>query len=127
PQEVMDKMLESVDKYMDEFSIDHTEEIKKLGDNATERLKTLDNWAQANLTKESYEALTSNLRNAESIKALEELRTRMMSNTPQVPSGNDGAVHNSATLDDIKIELSNNLEKYKSDPKYRDDIRGRME
>ena len=30
PQEVMDKMLESVDKYMDEFSIDYKEEIKKL-------------------------------------------------------------------------------------------------
>lgn len=127
PQEVMDKMLESVDKYMDEFSTDYNEEIKKLGDNAKDRLETLNNWAKANLTKDSYEALTGNLRNAEAIKALEELRGKMMSGNPQVPNGNDGAVHNSATLDDIKLELSNNLAKYKTDAAYRKDIQGRLE
>lgn len=127
PQEVIDKMLESVDKYMDEFSTDDSEEIKKLGDNAMDRLTTLDNWAKANLSRDSYEALAGNLRNAESIKALEELRGRMMSTNPQIPSGNDGAIHNSATLDDIKMELSNNLGKYKTDANYRKDIQGRLE
>lgn len=127
PQEVVDKMLESVDKYMDEFSTDYNEEIKKLGDNARERLTTLDNWAKANLTKDSYQALTANLHDADAIVALEELRGKMMSNTPQVPSGNDGAIHNSATLDDLKLELTNNLEKYKSDPAYRKDLRSRLE
>ena len=127
PQEVMDKMLESVDKYMDEFKIDENEEIKKLGDNAQDRLVTLNNWAKANLSKDSYEALTSNLRSAESIRALEELRGRMMSTTPQVPNGNDGAVHNAATLDDIRMELSNNLQKYKTDKAYQKDISARME
>jgi len=127
PQEVMDKMLDSVDKYMDEFSTNSAEELSKLGENAQERLKTLDNWAQANLSKDSYEALTSNIRNAESIKALEELRGKMMSNNVQVPNGNEGAVHNSASLDDLKMELSNNLAKYKSDPNYRKDIQGRLE
>lgn len=127
PTEVMDKMLESVDKYMDEFSTDEDEEIKKLGDNAMDRLATLDNWAKANLSKDSYNALTGNLRNADSIKALEELRGRMMSNTPQIPSGNDGAIHNAASLEDIKMELSNNLEKYKTDINYRKDISARLE
>lgn len=127
PQEVIDKMLESVDKYMDEFKIDYSEEIKKLGDNAKDRISTLDNWAKANLTQESYVALTSNLRNAEAIKALEELRIKMMSNTPQVPSGNNGAIHNAASLDDIKRELANNLQKYKDDPIYRKDLQSRLE
>lgn len=127
PQEVFDKMLESVDKYMDEFSTDYKEEIKKLGDNAKDRLQTLDNWAKANLSKESYEALTSNLRSAESIKALEELRGRMMSTIPQVPNGNNGATQNSASVDDLKLELANNLEKYKSDANYRKDLQNRLE
>jgi len=127
PQDVMDKMLESFDKYMDEFSINPDEEMQKLGENAKDRITTLDNWAKANLSKDSYEALTSNLRNADSIKALEELRGKMMSNTPQVPNGNDAGVHNTATLDDIKLELSNNLEKYKSDPNYRKDLQARLE
>lgn len=127
PQDVVDKMLESVDKYMDEFTVDYSEEIKKLGDNAKDRLLTLDNWAKANLSQDSYLALTSNLTNAESIKALEELRGKMMSTTPQVPNGNDGAVHNAASLEDVKMELQNNLAKYKSDPNYRADLQRRIE
>lgn len=126
PQDVMDKMIESVDKYMDEFSVDKSEEIKKLGDNGKERVTMLDNWAKANLSKDGYEALTNSLTNAASIKALEELRGKMMSNTTQVP-GNDGTVPAGASLDDIKMELSNNLGKYKTDDAYRKDIQRRLE
>jgi hypothetical protein len=127
PQVVIDKMLESFDKYMDEFNVDYSEEIKKLGDNAKDRLSTLDNWAKANLTDQSYHALTSNLRNADAIKALEELRGKMMSTNTQVPSGNDNAAHNASSLDDLKLELANNLEKYKTDVAYRKDIQSRLE
>lgn len=127
PQEVIDKMLESVDKYMDEFKIDDNEEINKLGANAQERLETLNNWAKANLSNESYEALTINLRTAESVKAIEELRNKMMSINTQIPNGNTGAIANNASLDDIKLELSNNLSKYKSDPVYRKDLQSRLE
>jgi hypothetical protein len=126
PQEFIDKMLESVDKYMDEFTIDNNEEIKKLGDNGKERVVVLDNWAKANLSKDAYEALTGSLTNAASIKALEELRGKMMSGTPQVPNDN-GSVTGSASLDDIKLELSNNLAKYKTDEGYRKDLQKRLE
>jgi hypothetical protein len=126
PQEFIDKMLESVDKYMDEFTIDPREEIKKLGDNAQERVITLDNWAKANLSKDSYEALTGSLTKAESIKALEELRGKMMSSNPQIP-GDNGSVNVAASLNDIKMELSNNLAKYKTDENYRKDLQRRLE
>lgn len=126
PQDFIDKMLESVDKYMDEFTVDTAEEIKKLGDNGRERVVTLDNWAKANLSKTAYEALTRSVTNAESIKALEELRGKMMSGTPQIPNDN-GNVNGSASLDDIKMELSNNLAKYKTDDSYRKDIQKRLE
>src|SRR6202453_4584922 len=74
PKDVVDKMVESIDKYMDEFAVDYEQEAKNLGENAKERLNVLDNWAKANLSKDSYEALTKNLKTANSIKALEELR-----------------------------------------------------
>lgn len=126
-KDVMDKMITSFDKYMDEFTPDYDAEIKKLGDNAEERVTTLDNWAKANFSKESYEALTKTMKTADSIKALEELRGKIMSNNPQVPTGNDGAVNASASLDDIKMELANNLPKYKTDPEYRKDLQRRLE
>lgn len=127
PQEVIDKMLESVDKYMDEFSIDDNEEIKKLGDNAVDRLTTLNNWAKANLSNKAYEALTSHLRSAESVEALEELRNKMMSSATQIPSGNQGSVNPPASVEDIKMEISNNLTKYKTDAAYRKDVSSRLE
>jgi hypothetical protein len=127
PQEVINTMLESVDKYMDEFSTDYEEEIKKLGENARDRITTLDNWAKANLSKDSYEGLTSSLSNAESVKALEELRGKMMSNTTQIPTGNTGAVDAPASVNDIQLELSNNLQKFKTDGKYREDIQRRLQ
>lgn len=126
PQEFIDKMIESVDKYVDEFRTDTAEELKKLGDNARERVTVLDNWAKANLSREAYEGLTNSLSNAESIKALEELRGKMMSTTPQVPN-DQGNTHSSASLDDIKLELQNNLQKYKTDDNYRKDISKRLE
>src|SRR5436190_549830 len=33
PKEVIDKMQDSFDKYMDEFSTDYNEEVQKLGEN----------------------------------------------------------------------------------------------
>lgn len=127
PQDVFDKMIESLDKYMDEFKTDHNEEISKLGANAMERLEILNNWAKANLSDESYEALVNNLRTAESVKAIEELRRRMMSSNPQVPNGNTGAIAGNTSLEDLKLELTNNLSKYKTDPNYRKDLQSRLE
>jgi len=126
-KEVIDKMIDSIDKYMDEFSVDYEEEAKKLGDNAKERLTTLDNWAKANLSNKAYEALTSNLKSADSIKALEELRGKMMSSVPQVPPGNESAATNVPSIADLQSELSNNLNKFKTDPHYRKDLQGRLE
>ncbi len=125
-QDVMDKFIESIDKYVDQFSIKEEQEMKALGDNAKERVDILDNWAKANLSKDSYEALTSSMNSAASIKALEELRGKFMSATPQIP-GNNGTVSSTASLDDIKMELSNNLEKFKTDVVYRKDLQNRME
>lgn len=128
PKDVVDKMLDSFDKYMDEFAVDPEEEIKKFGDNAQERLTVLDNWAQANLSKDSYEALSRNLKDVESLKALEEIRGKMMSNNTQVPPGNEGAQTSIATVDDLQKEITNpaNLKKYKEDENYRKDWQGRM-
>ena len=126
PKDVIDKMLDSVDKYFDEFSTNVDDEIKKIGDNANERIVTLNNWAKANLSKDSYEALSANLTTAETFKALEELRGKIMSSTPQVP-GNNGDVSNNPSLDDVKMELSTNLQKYKTDEAYRKDLTRRLE
>lgn len=129
PQDVFDKMIESFDKYMDEFNPeeDQREEINKLGPNAKDRLTTLNNWAKANLSQESFEALTGNLRTADAVKALEELRSKMMSTNPHVPNGNEGASHSAASINDLQLELQTNYEKYKSDAKYRADLTNRFD
>ncbi len=123
PQEVFDKMLESVDKYMGEFSIDETEELKSFGD--MDKLKTLKNWAHANLSKEAFDALNTNLKTADGLKALDEIRSKMMSNSTQIPNGND-SISNGSTMDEVQAELQNNLDKYKTDPKYQKEIQAKF-
>jgi hypothetical protein len=126
PKDVIDKMVDAIDKYHDEFSIDYSEEAKKLGENAKERLTTLENWAKANLSEDSFNALSNNLKTADAIKALEELRGKMMSNGVVVPSGNDASTVTVANVADLQKELAENLPKYKTDSKYREDYQKRL-
>lgn len=125
-QDVVDKMLESVDKYFGEFTTDYNEERKKLGDNAKERLDTLNNWAQANLSENAYVALTSHMTSADAVLAIEEIRNKMMSNTTTVPNGNE-TTSSGLSLDEVQSELTNNLDKYKTDAKYRREMTAKLE
>lgn len=127
PKPVIDKMVDSFDKYLDEFGLDYEEEAKKLGENGKERITTLENWAKANLSNDSFNALTKHLQSADAIKALEEIRGKMMSNSTMIPAGNDSGANNVMTINSLKEELATNIEKYEKDPKYRADIQGRLE
>lgn len=120
-QDVMDKMLETVGMYLDEFNVDYNEEKKALGDNAEERLRVLNNWAKSNFSEQAYNALTANMRTAESVKAIEEIRERMMQNNTTIPTGNE-TTPTAPSISEVQIELNQNLQKYKEDPKYRQEI-----
>lgn len=126
PKEVMDKFVETMDSYVSKTSINPEEEMKRLGENAQERLTVLDNWAKANLSKEGYEAIKNNVKDAPTIKALEELREKTMLNTIQVPT-NSNPLTPPPSVDDLKAELAKNIEKYKSDDAYRKDWQSRLD
>lgn len=127
PQEVMDKMLESVGLYLDEFRTDINEEKSKLGEKATERLQILNNWAKSNLTEKSFNALTAGMRTADQIEALEEIRNRMLNNNTMVPGGNTSVATGGMTLEEYRSELNANFAKYKTDPAYRKDMEKKLE
>lgn len=127
PQDVMDKMLESVGFYLDEFRTDINEEKSKLGDKATERLKILNNWAKSNLSEKSFEALTAGMRTAEQIEALEEIRNKMIGNSTIVPGGNNSTASSGMTLEEYRSELNTNYKKFKEDPAYRKDMEKKLE
>lgn len=127
PQDVMDKMFDSVNKYLSEFDIDINEERKALGENAKERLVELNNWAKSNLDANEFGALTMSLRTADAIKALEKLRGISMSNETRI--NNDNQMENSEglTLDAVQAEMAENLDKYKTNPAYRREIQRKIE
>ena len=126
-QDVMDRMFESVGKYLDEFGIDYEQERGKLGEKAEERLEVIDNWARSNFSKETYEALTNNLRTADAVKAIEEVRNKMNANTTTIPNTNHESNSTTPTLQDIQSEMNKNLEKYKTDPAYRREMMAKIE
>jgi len=127
PQDVFDKMLDTVGKYLDEFKVDYTEEKSLLGENAEERLKTINNWAKSNFTEDTFHALTANMQTADAVKAIEEIRNKMIENNTMIPTGNESAEDNFETLDDVETEMMTNIEKYKIDAKYRRTITAKIE
>lgn len=126
-QDVLDKMLSTVGKYLDEFKVDYEEEKKLLGDNAKERLQTLNNWAKANLSEDSYFALTSNMRSADSVKAIEELRQKMIDNNTTIPTGKEDLGEPPLSISDIEQEMAQNLTKYQTDARYRAELSRKFE
>lgn len=126
PQEVIDTMLDSVGKYLEEFSINMDEEKAQLGDNAQERLRILGNWAKANFTDDTYQALIGNMRTASAVKAIEEMRAKMIENNTHIPTGNEIA-EPGFTVADVDAEMEANLTKYKEDPHFRKEIRAKYE
>lgn len=127
PQDVFDKVMDSVTKYLDEFNIDYNEERNKLGDKAEERLGMLDNWAKSNFSEETYTALSNSIQTADGIKALEEVRNKMNSNATVIPNSNHDSNVSIPSMQDIQTEMNKNLDKYKSDPSYRRELQSKME
>lgn len=127
PQDVMDKMLSSVGKYLDEFGIDYEAEKAALGDNADQRLDILNNWAKSNLSESSYHALTSNLRTADAVQALEELRSKMLGQNTMIPGNEQSKSDGVYSMEDLHAELRDNMDKYKKDPRYRREITEKIE
>lgn len=127
PQDVMDKVLESVGSYIEDFKVDFAKEKEKLGPDADDRLQVLDNWAKANFSEETFDALTSTMNNADAIKAIEEIRTKMIENNNNIPSGNESSDNGAASIEDLQAELTENLDKYKNDPKWRREYQRRLE
>jgi hypothetical protein len=127
PQEVMDRMLETVGLYLDEFRTDINEEKAKLGENAAERLQKLNNWAKANLSERSFQILSGTMRTADAIEALEELRNKMISSNTIVPSGNTTIAGSGMTIEEYRSELQANYAKYKNDPHYRNEMKKKLE
>ena len=127
PQDVMDKMLTTVGKYLDEFGIDYEAEKTALGDNADQRLDVLNNWAKSNLSESSFHALTSNLRTADAVMALEELRSKMLGQNTMIPGNEQSQSDGVFSMEDLHAELRDNMDKYKKDPRYRKEITEKIE
>lgn len=127
PQDVFDKMLNTVGTYLDEFKIDYNEEKVALGENAEERLKTINNWAKSNFTEDTFHALTASMQTADAVKAIEEIRSKMIENMTTIPTGNEDAGATVESLEDIQGEMAANFEKYQSDAKYRREITAKIE
>ncbi len=126
PQDVIDNMLESVGKYLNEFTPSLEEERSKLGDNAKDRLTVLNNWMKSNFSEDAFNAITANLRTADAVIALEEVRRKMMSDNTLIENGNS-ETNTTVTLAEIQNEIRNNYDKYKTDSKYRGEVQKRME
>jgi hypothetical protein len=125
PQSVMDSMLESVGTFLNEFNTDYAAEKQALGDDAENRLNTIDNWAKANFSEETHKALIGNMRTAGDVKAIEEMRSKMIEGMTTIPTGNETAP-TVMTVKEIQAEMLKNYDRYKTDEGYRAEIKTKI-
>ena len=90
-------------------------------------MDVLNNWAKSNLSEKSYEAIANNLRTADAVLALEELRSKMLDTNTMIPGNEQSQGDGVHSLEDLQLELTQNIEKYKSDARYRREITSKIE
>ena len=127
PQDVMDKVLETVNVVINKGKIDPVAERAKLGANVDDRLNLVNNWAKSNFSEKTYDALNNSLKTADGIIALEEMRAKMLNSSTTVPNSNVGAESTGYTMEQYRAELQSNYTRYKNDPAYRKEMEKKLE
>jgi len=96
------------------------EEMGKLGDDATQRVSNIENWAKANLTPEQVEGLADAATTAAGVQAIEAL----IAKSRAAPMVGDGVVDSStvdlAEVQKMQFELDDNgNRRIQTDPEFR--------
>ncbi len=78
PQSIASKMVEFHKEIVSKNHVDVNEEIKKLGADGTDQLKSLKGWVESNFSKPVQEWLKTNTKTASDISALKEFRASMV-------------------------------------------------
>jgi len=125
PQDFMDTVLENIGDYVKSDAIDFEAEKAKLGDNADEKLQQLESFFKNNFGEDVSKALAETMVTGESIKALMEIEKKMTDTQPKVPTEGD-STGAGESLADIESEMVENLPKYQTDSKYRNELQQRM-
>lgn len=122
-QDVLDKTFSSILEYT---KIDEAAEKAKLGEDADARIKELNNWAESNFSQDTFKALTDNMVTVDAIKAMEEVRKKMVDNIQSPPKDGTGA---SEAVDRkaVEDEMYANYEKYQTDAAYRQQMDRKLE
>lgn len=97
-----------------------TEEMGKLGDNATQRISNIENWAKANLTPEQAIGLQDAATSAAGVQAIEALIAHSKNAPMQTSDVTAASVPNMAELNEMKFAKDDNgNRKMAVDPIYR--------
>ncbi len=96
-------------------------EIKKLGENAQERIKNASDWAKANLGQEFSDALNDQFIGAMSIQAVEKMMELSKSSTPVTKTPSTEV--DKDALDKMQFEeMKDGKRRYEIDPEFREKV-----
>lgn len=100
------------------------EEIAKLGENGQERLSTVKNWLVNNFDDKIIQGLSNLPMKAEIIEFFEGVKS--MSTDRKVPSNYITATPRSESIEDLRKEMRENVDKIKKDPHYASELNKRF-
>ena len=127
-QDAFSAMVNGLAGYAESYAPDLNKELERLGPNAQDRIKEIGIWASNNLSPESRKTLNEMATKAEVIEMMDEIRRNSHREVAQPPMGHGmNAPTPPMTLKEVQAEMSNNLARYETDPRYRAEITAKFE
>lgn len=128
-QEAFTQVLSSLVEYEKSLAPNIDAEIKKLGENANEKIETVKRWAANNLSQEACDTLGAIGNRADVIKFVDELRQLSLHNQSTPPGSSEpGKNFVRLTKEDWDKELAvpANAKRYVEDAAYRQEMQNKL-
>lgn len=127
-QDAFSAMVNGLAGYAESYAPDMAKELERLGPNGQDTIKEIGIWASNNLSPEARKTLNEMATKAEVIQMMDEIRRNSPREVAQPPMGHGmNAPTPPLTLKEVQAEMSNNLARYETDPRYRAEITAKFE
>jgi len=124
-QDALSDIVSEFAEYQKSLMPNVDEEIKKLGNNAQQRLDTVNTWATNHLSKKAVETLGKISYTADVVEMLDEIRQIHHGMSSRIPVGQNVEPVKIESVAEIDNEMAANYSRYKTDAVYRNNLNKR--
>jgi len=127
-QDAVTEILGTFVEHVKSKEPDIDKEIAKLGENAAQKITTVQTWAENTFNQKTLDTISKISKNAEVIEFLDEMRQYSINLRSQPPGSNQaGEPFVKLTVKEVEQEMASNYDRYVKDAGYRKQIEAKFE